>query len=307
MKTLIEQGNLLATKTAPTKFFKSKGIVEYIQLHVNESGVFAHHLWEFIKVIIEKEHAVIGKDLLDSSCLTKDDFQSIMKSLLLCVEDLLDDNHLECLKTFIDLVMSISASSFTDLNLDAMQVQFEIFEEQVKSFLQNLPYAHMIRNLGSLDGYGTEAVEASHISDVVKAYLATNRKNKEEQGDLNGIQKKIASHIKFYRIVDYDEDRKETIQMIKGRKKEQEHCLYDVGMGNGIKGCRWRLGGNGTGLWIFEKPTPGSTVVIPLKKPGMRAWVVPYFQDGHEGASGRVYLNSYSDRYVWSQIPRSSD
>ncbi|KAI9348158.1 hypothetical protein BDR26DRAFT_915928 [Obelidium mucronatum] len=438
MKTLIEQGNLLATKTARTKFFKSKGIVEYIQnafyafgdtfcihraitpdkLHVNESGVFAHHLWEFIKVIIEKEHTVIGKDLLDSrfrrlptfpgvktfkngvtphSCLTKDDYQSIMKSLLLCVEDLLDDNHLECLKTFIDLVMSISASSFTDSDLDAMQVQFEIFEEQVKCFLQNSPYAHMIRSLGAPDGYCTEAVEASHVSDVVKAYLATNRKNMEEQMirfvarqdkmllvcrifglnnskersmtgeshkllkylfqtsisqlnraadlDLNGIQKKIASHvnvkdnkIKFYRtvkIVDHDEDGKETIQMIKGGKKDQEHCLYDVGMGNGIKGCRWRLGGvvayfkvwskeseasfallqkyetllprmqNGTGLWIFEKPTPGSTVVIPLKKLGMRAWVVPYFQDGNEGASGRVYLNSYSDRYVWSQIPRS--
>ncbi|KAI9347326.1 hypothetical protein BDR26DRAFT_1004946 [Obelidium mucronatum] len=241
MKELIQQGNEINAKTSRQNFFKAYGIVEHIQnafyalgptfciheaitpdkLHVNESGVFAHHLWLFIKANIEKEYPENGLDLLDSrfvilskfpakfpgiktfkngvtlhSRLTRDDYQAIMKSLLLCAVDLFNEQQLECFKTFNDLVMTISSTAFTDTDLDAMQQKFVQFEQQIKCFLANSKvqsklcfpklhtfgqFAHLIRKLGAPDGYGTEAVEASHVNDVVKAYLASNRKNAEEQ------------------------------------------------------------------------------------------------------------------------------
>ncbi|KAI9337262.1 hypothetical protein BDR26DRAFT_1008583 [Obelidium mucronatum] len=147
------------------------------------------------------------------SRLTRDDYQAIMKSLLLCTVDLLDEQQLECFKTFNDLVMTISSTAFTDTDLDAMQQKFVQFEQQIKCFLANSKsklcfpklhtfgqFAHLIRKLGAPDGYGTEAVEASHVNDVVKAYLASNRKNAEEQSsDLqySGIKAKISKHLEL--------------------------------------------------------------------------------------------------------------
>ncbi|KAI9326218.1 hypothetical protein BDR26DRAFT_902229 [Obelidium mucronatum] len=217
MKELIQQGSQINAKTSRQNFFKAHGIVEHIQLILKKSiqrmgliyliqgDAFLLNLAASFKyyhrfVTLSKFPAkfpgikTFKNGVTLYSRLTRDDYQAIMKSLLLCTVDLLDEQQLECFKTFNDLVMTISSTAFTDTDLDAMQQKFVQFEQQIKCFLANSKsklcfpklhtfgqFAHLIRKLGAPDGYGTEAVEASHVNDVVKAYLASNRKNAEEQ------------------------------------------------------------------------------------------------------------------------------
>ncbi|ORY53932.1 hypothetical protein BCR33DRAFT_801786, partial [Rhizoclosmatium globosum] len=65
---------------------------------------------------------------------------------------------------------------------------------------------------------------------------------------------------------------------------------------------------NKSGLFILEPAHVGdknSIVVAPLNSIKGRAHIIPYFQDGQNGKSGKVYLNTYAERNLWSIIRKS--
>ncbi|KAI9325835.1 hypothetical protein BDR26DRAFT_959120 [Obelidium mucronatum] len=66
---------------------------------------------------------------------------------------------------------------------------------------------------------------------------------------------------------------------------------------------------NDTGCFILEPflAATGGFIIVPADAIEARAHMIPYFQDGEEGRSGKVYLNSYAEKYLWSSIACSQD
>ncbi|KAI9341492.1 hypothetical protein BDR26DRAFT_969998 [Obelidium mucronatum] len=399
-------------------------------LHTIYIGIFGFHLWKILHSIIEEVHGQDGLDAVDSRFrsilpypgfnqymrgvvklekLTKKDYASIMMQILPCIYDLVPVQVTCCLRTFLDITMLVSSTCHSDLSLSDLQDKLCLFQTQIEVFRpfksMDFPKMHIlasfvgaIQKFGAADSFGTETLESTQRSNVVKAYLASNHKDSAEQmirhitridkafamktllshrpqqeqipqnqtnhrllgetgklflDDLdnssNDLYHGFSAKLGFYvdvnefsrypffntlRINDFDEDGKEyksTIHIQAG----DGYCIYTTTklrppvLESGLGGSVYLLGlsahfliiqeksfavlqrfrvleeQNLTGLFIVEPVH--SLVIVPISSIVARAHVIPYFQDGQGGKSGKYYLNTYADRYLWTIIPSSVD
>ncbi|KAG9087886.1 hypothetical protein FS749_002576 [Ceratobasidium sp. UAMH 11750] len=237
-------------------------------LHQVFQGVFKSHLVRWLKYLV-------GEDVLDERFAampqaegmkhfskgisgvqqwTGKESKEMLNQIFPVVLGDLPPEQTQLVRSIVDFMFRARASSMTDRDIDDLERDLKLFHELkgllvTKGFYQDegrfnrIPklhmlghYAHMIRELGTPDGYNTELPERLHIEYAKVPWRASNKVRPLPQM-IRYIQRQEAilihrAYLDRYLGLDEDEENEETMEVV-GTNEEA------VGDGGGDKGVVW--------------------------------------------------------------------